>query len=394
MKIVFVSDAIYPYFRGGKEKRLYELSTRLARVGHDVHIYTMHWWDTPDKDKAQDGLKLHAISKLYPLYKGDKRSIREGVMFGLACLRLRKVEWDVLDVDHMPFFPIYAVWAVCRFNELFMRPAKLQRFFGTWHEALSRQDWKVYMGAPGGIAYLIEHLSIKLPNHISAASERTRKGLQALHGRRSGISLITPGVDFKMLDRIKPADKIIDIFYVGRLVKDKNIDKLVEAVGIIRRDHPEVRCVIAGQGPERSDLAAQIDERDLGDNIELLPPIPKDADVYAHMKAAHTYCLPSVREGFGMVALEALACGTPVITVDSPANAAKDLITDGKNGSVVQLSPTALAEALMDWLKKPKPTSIAKSVSEYDWDAIATQQAEVYAEEVTGATAKEEAKAQ
>jgi dolichol-phosphate hexosyltransferase len=88
MNIVFVSDAIYPYNKGGKEKRLYELSTRLAKLGHDVHIYTMHWWSGTENTRVENGVTLHAISKKYEMYKRDRRSISEGVLFALNCFKL------------------------------------------------------------------------------------------------------------------------------------------------------------------------------------------------------------------------------------------------------------------------------------------------------------------
>src|SRR5664280_750230 len=100
MKIALVSDAIYPYNKGGKETRIFELSTRLAEAGHDVHIYTMKWWDEPHNQRAENGVTLHAISPKYSLYKDEKRSIKQGILFGLACLRLLRAKFDVAEVDH------------------------------------------------------------------------------------------------------------------------------------------------------------------------------------------------------------------------------------------------------------------------------------------------------
>src|SRR6185312_885051 len=112
MKIAFVSDTVYPYFKGGKENRLYGLSTHLAALGHEVHIYTMHWWQGPETVRLEDGVYLHAICRKYELYHGDRRSILEGTAFGLACLKLITVQADVIDVDQMPFFPVFSAWLV------------------------------------------------------------------------------------------------------------------------------------------------------------------------------------------------------------------------------------------------------------------------------------------
>ena len=65
MKIAFVHDAIYPYNKGGKEKRLFEIVKRLSKK-HDIHIYCMKWWKGP-KIIKRGNVHLHALSKYVPL---------------------------------------------------------------------------------------------------------------------------------------------------------------------------------------------------------------------------------------------------------------------------------------------------------------------------------------
>lgn len=371
MKIVFVSDAIYPYNKGGKEKRLFEMSKRLASLGHDVHIYTMHWWEGPDKFHIEHGVRLHAISKRYEMYAGDRRSIKEGVMFGLACFKLLRVQFDVLDVDHMPFFPIFSAWAVCRLRN--------KKLYGTWHEALSRQDWIDYMGAMGNIAFLIERISTRLPYHITAASAQTYKLLGEYHYRTRNVSMVTSGIATDELKKVEPAPLDCDVLYVGRLVKDKGVDKLIRAVGIIAKKKRNIRCIIIGHGVEKRHLQGLTRRLNLQDNISFLDQLPEAKDVYAYMKKTKVFCLPSVREGFGIVALEALGCNTPVVTVDAISNAARHLIEDGQTGSIVPLDIQAIADALEGWLDMGRKPNIAKRVAHYDWSRLALQQAEVYA---------------
>ncbi len=132
MRIAFVSDAIYPYNKGGKEKRLYDISTRLAKLGHDVHIYCMKWWDTKENDRVEHGVHLHAISPLLDLYTGKRRSIRQGLLFGISCLKLIKENWDIIDVDHMPFFPVIFTKVVC--------VLKRKKMIASWHEVWGKKN--------------------------------------------------------------------------------------------------------------------------------------------------------------------------------------------------------------------------------------------------------------
>ncbi|HVV26265.1 MAG TPA: glycosyltransferase family 4 protein [Candidatus Saccharimonadales bacterium] len=370
MNISFVSDSIYPYNKGGKEKRLYELSKRLAMMGHEVHIYTMHWWESPEKTRLEDGLRLHAISKYRDMYKGDRRSTKSSILFALACFKLWKTKFDVIDVDHMPYFPLFSMWLICSVRH--------RKMYGTWHEALTVKDWTDYMGKGGYLASLIEKLSVRLPYKIISSSAHTKSLLESVHGRKKGVALITPGIDIEFIKSIPPASVKCDVLYAGRLVKDKNVDELIRAIKLLVSDKPDIKCIIIGHGPEKARLAKLIDKLELSGHISLLDPLPEAKGVYAYMKATKTFCLASVREGFGMAALEALVCNTPVITIDSPANAATNLIEPSVNGSIVPLDGSKIAEAITYWLEKAPKLNMADQFTKYDWNTLAREQERVY----------------
>jgi len=368
--IIFVSDGIYPYVKGGKEKRLHEITKHLAAMNHDVHVYTMQWWRGPDMAVFEDGVYFHAICKRYAMYHGDRRSIKEALIFGIACLKLLRERFDILDVDHMPFFPVFSTWIVC-----VLRGRKL---YATWHEALSRKEWTSYMGRGGTIAAFIQRLCVRLPYRITAASWHTRDSLATMYGRVERVELVPPGIDSLLLQTVRPAAVQLDVLYVGRLVKDKHVDQLILAISIITKTYPDIRCIIIGEGIEASRLKQQVSQYGLQKNITFLGAVPEATDVYAYMKAAKVFCSPSVREGFGITSLEALGCGTPVITIDSPANAARHLIQDGQNGSVVPLDASAIAKAILYWTATDRQPEIAAQTLDYDWNQLAKKQAEVY----------------
>ena len=114
MKIAILTDGMWPYFKGGKEKRWFEIARRLSK-NNDVHIYTMKWWKGKDI-KKENGYTLHAISPLYSMYnKSGKRTISQALRFAWHVYPvLRKEEFDILDVDQMPFFHIFPALLVSK----------------------------------------------------------------------------------------------------------------------------------------------------------------------------------------------------------------------------------------------------------------------------------------
>ena len=95
MKISLVYDAIYPYIKGGGEKRYYEIAQRLSAKGHEVHIYGQKLW-SGDKIIKKEGIFYHGIAKSSSLYTQErKRSIKEAIMFGFCSLKMVKEDFDI-----------------------------------------------------------------------------------------------------------------------------------------------------------------------------------------------------------------------------------------------------------------------------------------------------------
>ncbi len=101
MKIAYIYDAVYPWVKGGAEKRIYELSGRLAERGHEVHCYGMKWWPD-DKDIIMNGVHHHGICRAMPLYKNGKRSIMQATSFAGRVLSAG-IDCDVVDCQNFPY---------------------------------------------------------------------------------------------------------------------------------------------------------------------------------------------------------------------------------------------------------------------------------------------------
>lgn len=364
MKIAIVSDAIYPYNLGGKEKRIFEISTRLTKKGHGVTIYTMHWWPSKVRLIRENGVNLHAISPLYPLYSGERRSIKEAVMFSLHCFKLIREDFDVMDADHMPHMVLFPL--------KFVTVLKRKKLIATWHEVWGRKYWVEYMGELGNIAWIIEKLSSYMPSEIISISEHTTKKFKNELNNHKKISTFPIGIDFKEIQKVKPASAKSDIIFAGRLLKHKNVDLLIKSVAEIAKENKKIKCIIVGDGPEKKNLEDLSKELGLEKNIQFLSFLPDHNGLYALFKSSKVFAFPSTREGFGIVALEANACGIPVVVVNHKDNATKDLVKTGKNGFIADFNENSFAEKILQVLKKGNSLKVnsINEASKYNWDAV------------------------
>jgi glycosyltransferase involved in cell wall biosynthesis len=361
--VALVTDAVAPFNRGGKEERYRELAPRIAAHAQ-VCVYTMRWWGTGDEVEL-DRVRYRAICPHLPLYSGERRSIRQAVVFALACLRLLGADVDVIEADHMPYIQLFVLRLVA-----WLRRVPL---VVTWHEAWDGAQWRRYLGRMGSVAWIIERVAMLLPDRIVAASPETGQRVTTAVAGRTPVTIAPNGIDARAIDAVAPSDEGADIVTVGRMLSHKRMDRLIEAVALLAAGGHRYSCLIIGDGPERENLAAQIRELDLESQVTLRSDITEHAELLARVKGSRCFAFPSEREGFGIAALEAIACGTPVITTSAPDNLAQSLVQRSASGVVCEPTAAALAEAIHDRLSTPPSRSpgIDPWVHEYDWNATA-----------------------
>jgi glycosyltransferase involved in cell wall biosynthesis len=372
LKIAIVADAIYPYSKGGNEKRTYEISTRLAQRGHEVTIYCMKWWEGADT-RVDEGVQLKAISPYFPLYAGKKRSIKEALFFSLHCLKLVKEDFDIIDVNHMPHLVLFSTKLVALL--------KRKKLHAVWHEVWGASYWHKYMGSSGVLAALIEKITAKLPDKVIAVSEHTAEALtRELNVARHKIAIVPNGVSIDEIEGIAPAAPSSDVIYVGRLISHKNVDVLIQSIALLKTKYPRIKCIIVGRGPERDNLIELAEKNDLVENVQFIESIEDHNELYALMKSSRVFAFPSIREGFGIVVLEANACGLPVITTDYHQNAARYLIKEGLNGKAITLSKENLSDAIDAYMAiNPSSAKYIPFLQQYDWNTLAQRIEDIYA---------------
>jgi glycosyltransferase involved in cell wall biosynthesis len=292
MKIALVYDAIYPYIKGGGEKRFDEIGKRLAKKGHQVHLYGMKLWEGHDVIQ-KEGIYLHSICPPKPLYTKDgRRSMQKAIFFGIHCLKLIKEDFDVIDCCGFPYFSLFS----CKLDSLIKK-----KLFSTWHEVWGLKYWQEYLGRLSVFGYLIEKLSLLIPSIIISVSKSTARRIKDELGLKRKIYVISSGIDFNRIQQINAAKEKIDVIYAGRLMDFKHIYTLIKAIHLLKEQISIVKCLVIREGPKKKRLEVLVQKLNLKKNIKFLGFLENDIDVYALMKLSKVFVLPSTREGFGIV---------------------------------------------------------------------------------------------
>ena len=374
-----VCDVVYPYSRGGREIRNQELLPRLAQ-SMEMNVYTMHWWDGPPS-YSDDGVTYHAISPLLPLYRNNRRSLRQALGFGLACLRLLRCDFDVLETDHIPYLQVFILRLVATL--------KRKPFIVTWHEVWSRAYWCQYLGWAGWIAWLTDRLAVRLPDHIFAASPQTAERLSGTLRRRTQVTIVPNGIDLDLIRQVSAATELTDLVVVGRLIEHKRVDMLLDALASLQASGMHLTCRIIGDGPASVALKKQARDLGIAGAVEFRDDIEDQKELYSLVKAAKVFVSLSAREGFGLAVLEAIACGIHVLTTSAPDNLAQHLVARYSRGRICEPTQQAVTAAIHDLVIDADPRTGEECnadswVAEYDWSAMADRIREAYIREVSG----------
>jgi glycosyltransferase involved in cell wall biosynthesis len=361
MKIAFIYDAIYPWVKGGIEKRVWELAVRLSQKGHEVHLFGMKFWDGKDI-LIIEGVVLHGVCPAKKLYRDGRRSIWQALYFSIHLISpLLKEKFDIIDCQQFPYFSCFSAKITSMLNKI---PLVI-----TWHEVWG-DYWYDYIGWKGIFGKITERLVAGLTSENIAVSKTTEKNLKQL-GIHARIKIIPNGVDLEKIKSISPSFVSSDIIFAGRLIKEKNVDLLLHAFHLFLIKRPKHVMMIIGDGPEKDAVTTLIHKLHMEDNVRFIGFQEFHDEIIAYMKSSKICVLPSTREGFGITALEALASGLPVVTIDHKANAISDLITQN-NGFLCSLSAEDLASKILMGLSHyaEMKNACILSADSSDWNQI------------------------
>ena len=167
------------------------------------------------------------------------------------------------------------------------------------------------------------------------------------------------------------------IFTLGNLITRKGFNYLIDAMERVCSQRDDVLCFIGGAGPERGNLQGQIDRLGLGERVKLLGSVPGD-QLTLWMNACDLFVLPSLSESFGVVQIEALACGKPVVSARNRGS--EEVVISDDYGLLVEpADPGDLAEKILVALDREWDRDAILAYAErYTWENIAKEIMGVY----------------
>lgn len=374
---------------GGMSVYVRELSQWLGSLGHAVDIFTCAGTPRPDNPLATNVRLIHLPVDVDPpggQAKGLDAAVVPDVFAALE--RYRQRSQRTYDLIHSHYWLSGMVGAMARTR---------------WHcphitmfhtlGAVKNRSCSAENESARRIAH--ERWVAATADHIVVPARREMENLLTdYHARRESISVVPCGVDpdlFRPMDRDRaradlavPPDAEL-LLYVGRFAPLKGLARLLAAVALLRRQHPRLQLMlVGGDGPQSAGhqaLAAEVDRLGLQETVRFMGRVRQQA-LPPFYNAADLLALPSYYESFGLVVLEALACGTPVVA--TPVGAAETLVIPGVNGALVGGEQAAdLAGAMEAVLTEPRRTKgtaerIRTTVAGYEWSRIASDMAALY----------------
>jgi len=365
MKIALVSAYDYAH-PGGVTEHVRHLNAGLKRRGHRTTIFA----PCSDQDVARENADLVRVGRPVPI-PAHGSVARITVSFHLTNRikhYIREGGYDVVHF-HEPLMPVLPVTAL-RHSESFN--------VGTFH-AFARSNVGYYYGKPLLKRY-VRRLNVRI-----AVSPAARDFVQ--HYFPGQYRIVPNGIDLARFDRLTPLPELNDgrptILFVGRLERRKGLGYLLRAFIELKAQIEDLRLVIVGDGPMRRWYSSFTARHDLEDVVMAGYVAPGELPRY--YASCDVFCAPNTGdESFGIVLLEAMASGKPIVATD--IDGFRTVISPGREGLLVERkSARGLARALQTLLQDPElrremGSRGAETARRYDWERVLDEVIAIYRE--------------
>ena len=347
MNILLLAEVSAERVIGGAERVLRNQALGLAALGHRVELLTRALEHASEDVREMNGIRewRYSVSRRHEaafLWSSVRRSVEQ---FD----RLRATE---------PLDAVIIHQALAGLGPILARRHAASRWIYLCH-SLAHEEYETRQGPPcSTLATLrrqanlrarrsIERAVMSRCQRVAVLSQFMRQRVMSAHGiSADGIALIPGAVDpraFVPLEDRRLAKAALNLpgnrtilFTVRNLVPRMGLDNLLRAIEMLKSTHHELLLVIGGEGPLHDQLQADIRRKRLSDVVRLIGFVP-ESQLGHYYQAADLVLIPSLQlEGFGLVMVEALACGTPVL--GTPVGAIPEILN--------QVDPILVAEGV------------------------------------------------
>ena len=377
MRIVFGTDVFYPYIYSGSEVYLLNMARALAKIGHDIRVICCK--TTPVHLKRNFNiLKGYEIVEEIKILRASSPhefgSTLSSIPSILQMKRILSLMIDKNDIDvciparYRAYIPFYQA------------ARKKVPCIAIWHHISSRgkiyglEGWlKDYEGGKirAPLGWGLENLTLKLPYDGMITVSESSKDILSKY-TKGRIDIIPDGVDLNKIDNIKSRDKVNQAIYIGALTKSKSVMHAIKAVVQAKEKIKNLKLVIVSFGGPQEDVVKNAVSRH--EFIKYYKGV-SDEEKFKLLKESKVLIHPSTKEGFGLVLIEALACGTPFISYDIPAM--REMAKNTGGGVVVPINEVnylteKICEFMLDSSSISEFAKKGRSYVEknYTWDAV------------------------
>jgi len=357
MKITILVGLFPPKWLAGTEIATYHLADHLARRGHEVHVVTSQDEGLPELSE-EDGFYIHRIA--WPKI----RIIGGFIFWKKICMNIWKIKPDIVHSQSLLIgIPAWAAKKILKIP------------YVIWG-----QGSDVYL--PGRLTRITSKYMLKNADAVLALTEDMKQNMREIYER--DIFVVPNGIDlerFKISLGGKKEDNVKTIISVGRLHPVKGISYLIEAMAIVHREMPDVRLVIVGDGIERSRLEELTERLDLNSCVQFVGQVSQERIPWI-MHQADVFILPSLSESFGIVNLEAMAAGLPIVATN--VGGIPYVIEEGINGYLIKAkSPNDIADKILillqnDGIREKMSANNKKKAEQYAWSKVVGNVESIY----------------
>lgn len=361
MNILQVPARFHPY-TGGVENYVYELSKQLVKRGHKVVVFCAN---EPAPSDAPEWIEGIEVNRLGCIGKIANTNITPMLPF-----KLLKEDYDVIHT-HLPT-PWSADWSAI------ISCLRRKKLVVTYHNDIVGRGLSKYIAKLYNMTLL--QFVLKTAHKIIITQPKYLEYSPYLEKYKDKIVVVPVGVDterFKPMKEVKKGKNVVGFLSVlDEYHKYKGLDYLLRAIAKAKEKIPDIKLMVGGCGallPEYEKMA-----KDLGvaQNVEFLGFVPEE-NLVEFYNRLNVFVLPSTskeQEGFGIVALEGLACGTPVVVTDVVGIAG--CLEKEKNNHIIDANADDIAKKIRCVLNMPYKKNLI--LQKYNWSSISKKISDIY----------------